>query len=96
VTGIVASVYLCKPGSKAKTEYTVSFSNAFHHNTLNVCKSPPLNSDRHDTVIDNTSQETKTFVGGSGVPITTEKSVLFNKHNYIKICLIHNDIQNTA
>jgi hypothetical protein len=40
---------------------------------LNVCKSPPLNSDLHDTVMDNISQEAETFVGGSGVPITTEQ-----------------------
>jgi hypothetical protein len=92
---MVVSVYLCNPGSKTESEYAVSFSNSFHHSTLNVCKSPPLNSDLHDTVIDDISQEAEAFVGGSGVPITTEK-VIINNQTYIKICLIHNDIQNTA
>ena len=73
MTGMVVSVYSWNPGSKTKSEYAFSFSNSFHHNTLNVCKSPPLNSDLHDTVIDNISQEVETFVGGSGVPITTEQ-----------------------
>jgi hypothetical protein len=71
VTGMVASVYSCNPGSTIKSEYAVLFLESFHHNTLNVCKSPPLNSDLHETVIDNLSQEAETFVGGSGVPITT-------------------------
>jgi hypothetical protein len=72
VTGMVASVYECNPGSKTKFEYNVSFSNSLHHDTLNVCKSPPLNSDLHDTVIDIISKETETLVGGFGVPIKTE------------------------
>jgi hypothetical protein len=63
-----------QPGSKTKSEYAVSFTNSFRHNTLNVCKSPPLNSDLHNTVIDNISQEAETFVGGSGFPIAIEKS----------------------
>ena len=72
VAGMVALVYSCKPRSTTKSEYAVSFSNSFHHNTLNVCISPPLNADLHDTIIDNVSQEADIFVGGSGVPITTE------------------------
>ena len=75
VTRMIALVYSCNPGSKIKFEYAFSFSNSFHYNTLNVCKSPPLNSDLHDTVIDNISQEAETFVGGSGVPITTESNI---------------------
>jgi hypothetical protein len=37
VTEMVVSVYLCNPGSKTKSEYAVSFTNSFRHNTLNVC-----------------------------------------------------------